>query len=304
MNVYRLAAVFLAGLLIGGCAGSGPQTEGFGKGDGPPPEDIDVSLLTDAVPKVEPVTAAGNKSPYVINGQKYHLLPQAQGYVKKGLASWYGNKFHGRKTANGEVYNMYGMTAAHKTLPIPCYVRVTNLNNQRSVIVRVNDRGPFLGGRIIDLSYAAAKKLGYANHGTALVEVSVIDPIAYQRNAVEAPKIAATAVSQNPPLQNAPGLGNPGAPGAPQNIQVNSFLQVGAYRSYAAAWRVRQQVASFTTYPVAVDEISRDAANASLFRILVGPIGDVVQVESLREHLLLKASISSFVLEEAALSRR
>jgi rare lipoprotein A len=144
--------------------------------DGPPAEQRDVSKIPDATPKPVKRTRAGNKSPYTVFGKTYELLSQSKGYRERGGASWYGTKFHGRNTANGERYDMWAMTAAHKTLPIPSYVRVTNLNNGLSVVVRVNDRGPFHGGRIIDLSYAAASKLGFANQGTAPVEVVDVTP--------------------------------------------------------------------------------------------------------------------------------
>ena len=153
--------------------------------DGPPSYDFDVSHLRDAIPKKEPITRAGNKNPYQIFGKTYVLLPSAKGYSEEGIASWYGRKFHGRKTANGEIYDMYKMTAAHTTLPIPTFVRVTNLDNGRQIVVRVNDRGPFHGGRIIDLSYAAAKKLGYDTKGTARVRVEVVDVESQQKAVVE-----------------------------------------------------------------------------------------------------------------------
>src|SRR5690606_5966440 len=149
--------------------------------DSGPDRPVSVAHIDEPVPKVEPRTRAGNSSPYKVLGKTYHVMQSPDGYKEKGVASWYGKKFHGRRTANGEVYDMYAMTAAHKTLPIPSYVRVTNVKNRRSVIVRVNDRGPFHGDRIIDLSYTAAKKLGFENSGTANVAVEYIDPLVYQK---------------------------------------------------------------------------------------------------------------------------
>ena len=116
----------------------------------------------------------GNPSSYVVHGKRYYVLDSSDGFVQRGIASWYGTKFHGRKTSSGEIYNMHGMTAAHKTLPLPVYVHVKNLDNGRSTVVRVNDRGPFIHGRIIDLSYAAARKLGVSGPGTANVKISVV----------------------------------------------------------------------------------------------------------------------------------
>lgn len=131
------------------------------------------SELRDAVPVREPLSPQGNRD-YTVLGKHYQVMESAEGYVKEGYASWYGNKFHGHLTSNGEYYDMYSMTAAHKRLPLPTYVEVTNLRNQRSVIVRVNDRGPFHPERIIDLSFAAAYKLGMLDNGTAPVRVEAI----------------------------------------------------------------------------------------------------------------------------------
>ena len=136
---------------------------------------VDVMAVPDAVPRYEKRTRAGNPVKYEVLGKQYKVLTVSKGYQERGMASWYGAKFHGRKTSNGEVYDMYAMTAAHKTLPIPSYVRVTNLKNQRSVVVRINDRGPFHENRIIDLSYTAAVKLGIQKMGTGFVEVSALD---------------------------------------------------------------------------------------------------------------------------------
>ncbi|MGI2258722.1 septal ring lytic transglycosylase RlpA family protein [Shewanella sp. GXUN23E] len=133
----------------------------------------DVTKVEDAQPRPEPFSRQGNK-PYTVLGKSYTVLPTNQGYSKRGVASWYGAKFHGHLTSNGERYDMYSMTAAHKTLPLPSYAKVTNLDNNKQVIVRVNDRGPFHGGRIIDLSYAAAAKLDMLKTGTANVQVDAI----------------------------------------------------------------------------------------------------------------------------------
>jgi len=149
--------------LPGGCSGTGDKV----------PEPFDTA---DAVPEVEPKSKYGNPKSYVVFGRRYYTKASSKGHVERGLASWYGKKFHGRKTSNGERYNMYAMTAAHKSLPLPTYVRVTNLANGRSTVVRVNDRGPFHGNRIIDLSYSAARKLGMAAKGVEMVEIMAIDP--------------------------------------------------------------------------------------------------------------------------------
>lgn len=144
--------------------------------DSAPDIDIDVSGIPEPEVVAEPRSRYGNRSTYSVLGKKYHVMDQAEGYVEEGLASYYGKKFHGRRTSNMEVYDMYAFTAAHKTLPLPSFARVTNLDNGRSVVVRVNDRGPFHKGRIIDLSYAAAVKLGITRAGTGRVEVRALLP--------------------------------------------------------------------------------------------------------------------------------
>jgi len=144
--------------------------------DSVPNDNLDVSKLKEPTPRNEPRSPYGNKSPYSVLGKSYTVLPNASGYDERGIASFYGSKFHGYKTSNFEDYDMYQFTAAHKTLPLPSYARVTNLENGKSVVVRVNDRGPFHENRIIDLSYAAAVKIGVWPKGTGLVEVRAIDP--------------------------------------------------------------------------------------------------------------------------------
>ena len=147
-----------------------------GVADGGPAIPPDVSHLVEPVPTDEPRARYGNRSPYTVLGKSYHVMDSAEGYVERGIASWYGSKFHGRATSSLEPYDMYQFSAAHKSLPLPTHARVTNLENGRSVVVRVNDRGPFHEGRIIDLSYAAAVKLGVHVNGTAPVEVRALKP--------------------------------------------------------------------------------------------------------------------------------
>ncbi len=153
-----------------------PTKGGYYKDDGPhenPPANL--AQVPDAVPRVEPLHRYANR-PYTVFGRDYVPFAKLQPFRQRGLASWYGKRFHGQRTASGEAYDMYAMTAAHPTLPIPSYVRVTHVGNSRSVVVRINDRGPFHPGRIIDLSYAAAYKLGYIQAGHAQVEVESIIP--------------------------------------------------------------------------------------------------------------------------------
>ncbi len=270
-------------LLLQGCGGSGASSGGgYGYGDGPPPKDIDVDNLPDAIPRHEPITLVGNKSPYTVLGKTYQVMPSSRGFRQRGLASWYGNKFHGRHTSNGEVYSMYEMTAAHKTLPIPCYVKVTNLENGRSVVVRVNDRGPFHGDRIIDLSYAAAKKLGYSDQGTAKVEVSVIDPADYQNNTVASPQLA-----PGPAML-------PVAKAVAVEQDSNTYLQVGAFSNQLAATHLSQRLAGVVTeYPVVVRQ---ESSPQPLFKVLVGPVTDQLKLVDLKAALGQIDNIRPFIV--------
>lgn len=183
----------------------GPKTSSQGKsspsqtdsGDGPPDDylELDVSLIPDALPQHEPLSRYGNPRHYEVFGQKYKTMSHSLGYEAEGTASWYGRKFHGKRTSCGEPYDMYAMTAAHKSLPLPTYAKVTNVKNGKEVIVKINDRGPFVKDRLIDLSYAAAKKLGIHATGTGKVKIAAIDPVAWHKEkktslaiATQAPK--------------------------------------------------------------------------------------------------------------------
>ena len=211
---------------------------------GPPP---DISKLVEPVPKVEARSLYGNKSPYSVLGQTYRVLPSARDYDERGIASFYGNKFHGYKTSSLETYDMYAFTAASKTLPLPSYARVTNLQNGQSVIVRVNDRGPFHEDRVIDLSYAAAVKIGIWPKGTGLVEVRGIDP--------------GEPASELPP------------PVAVTSRHPGIYLQVGAFSDADNAERVAQRLrqAGLGTVQVTDAEINGQHVR----RVRVGPLADV-----------------------------
>lgn len=204
-------------------SGSSPAGGGYLEGDGPgdhiPPN---LDAISDAVPRVEPLHPYANR-PYVALGRTYTPLTQPGNFKERGIASWYGKKFHGQRTSSGEVYDMFGMTAAHPTLPIPSYARVTNLKNGKSVVVRINDRGPFLHDRIIDLSYAAAYKLGLIGDGSGQVEVESIVP------GQDAPAPVAAAQVQSAPLPPAAPLATTVASSG------NVYLQLGAFHSEQSA---------------------------------------------------------------------
>lgn len=238
--------VTLIAVVLAGCS-SKPKSRYSVEHDYGPKSPVDVSHVKDAVPRVEPKSRGGNKSPYRVLGKTYHIMPSSLGYKERGGASWYGKKFHGHLTSNGERYDMYAMSAAHKSLPLPTFVKVTNLANGRQVIVRVNDRGPFHPGRIIDLSYAAASKLGMLAQGTAQVEVEAIDPARWQSSQ--------QVLAAEPPTP-APTLGR--------------FVQAGAFsnevNARALAARLEQQLA----LPGKV--VSTQAAQGLLYRVYVGPL--------------------------------
>lgn len=172
MNIKHISFTLISSLLLSGCS----MVSFFGPQDGPPKKPVDLSQVKNATPLPEPESKYGNQAHYCVLDQCYDVLPTSKGFVATGMASWYGTKFNHQLTSNGERYDMLKMTAANKTLPLPTYVRVTNLGNGRRVIVRVNDRGPFEKNRLIDLSYAAADKLGILPTGTAFVRVEALDP--------------------------------------------------------------------------------------------------------------------------------
>lgn len=171
MRASALGFLAILALVAAGCASKSPTDGSVTR------RDIDPDSVPDAVPRVEPYSKYGNPPSYEVFGKRYSTLPSSKGFVQTGVASWYGEDFHGKRASNGETYDMFAMTAAHKELPLPTYARVTNLENGRSIVVRVTDRGPFVGDRVIDLSWVAAAKLRLATKGTGLVEVRAIDPL-------------------------------------------------------------------------------------------------------------------------------
>ncbi|KAF2389912.1 MULTISPECIES: septal ring lytic transglycosylase RlpA family protein [Pseudomonas] len=267
--------------------------------DGAPWWDVDVSRIPDATPTLHSGPYKAN--PYTVLGKTYFPLQESKTYVASGTASWYGTKFHGQNTANGEVYDLYGMSAAHKTLPLPSYVRVTNLDNNKSVVLRVNDRGPFYSDRIIDLSYAAAKKLGYAEIGTARVKVEGIDPQQWwaakgrpaplmlnepqvAQNA--APTITASAgtVEQwTPPPQQHASDTVPVPISAKKNASVpasGQYLQVGAFANPDAAELLRSKLSGMVSAPVFISSIVRN--QQTLHRVRLGPMGSPGEIQQVQ----------------------
>ncbi len=296
---------------------SGPGSYARPHRDGAPWWDVDVSRIPDAVPM--PHNGPVKASPYTVFGKPYYPIQDARNYRATGTASWYGTKFHGQATANGETYDLYGMTAAHKTLPLPSYVRVTNLDNGRSVILRVNDRGPFYSDRLIDLSFAAAKKLGYAEVGTARVKVEGIDPQQWwaqqgrpvpmvlasnagaprsnklmslpapsEVRSVPQPVAAPIETWTPPPEQHAAAVlpvevavkKNASAPAA------GLYLQVGAFANPDAAELLKAKLSSVVgTAPVFISSVVRN--QQVLHRVRLGPIDTQDEALQLQDSLRL-----------------
>ncbi len=228
--------------------------------DGGPEVPPDVSGLPEPVPRAEPRARYGNHSPYVVLGRRYHVMNSADGYVERGVASWYGTKFHGRPTSSFEPYDMYAFTAAHKTLPLPTYARVTNLENGRSVTVRINDRGPFHADRLIDLSYAAAVKLGIHIRGTGPVEVRAIVPPGMH-----------SGIGEAPPAARAAGAAAAAEPRQPMLVEAGDvLLQVGSYGERGNARRVQEQLERAGVRPVRIER-AEVGAN-TVYRVRIGPI--------------------------------
>jgi rare lipoprotein A len=240
IGAFRSAAALSLALVLAGCV-SAPPRPAPSTPSAPPP---DVSKIPEPTPRPEPRSARGNPPFYEVLGKRYFVLATAEGYLERGVASWYGPGFHAANTSNGERYDMYAMTAAHKTLPLPCYVQVTNLRNGRSVIVRVNDRGPFKDGRIIDLSHSAASKLDMLREGTTFVEVRALVP--------------------------GQAAASPSASGA---TDTSLYVQAGAFGAEANAARLLAQLRSQGVQKsfVRQDEL----AGKPLYRVRIGPIPTV-----------------------------
>lgn len=234
-----------------------PNDRSHSNQDAAPGVPVDVSRIPEPVPRLEPRSKYGNHSPYTVFGRNYSVLPSASGYVERGIASWYGTKFHGRPTSSREPYDMYKLTAAHKTLPIPAYVRVTNLENGKNLIVRVNDRGPFHENRIIDLSYAAAVRLGIQAKGTGLVEVRAIDP-------AHSGQDSSAAQSNN-------------------DDEHRIYIQVGAFDDRDNAQRMKQRLKEAGFRKVILDRVR--VRNKLLHRVRIGPARDTDAADAIVKRL-------------------
>ncbi len=268
----RLWLLFpLALLLAVGCAGRMPHER-----DGPPPDgaaDLDVEALPATVPRNEPLSPYGNPDSYEVFGETYHVMDSAEGYSEEGVASWYGTKFHGRRTSSGEPYNMFAMTAAHTSLPLPTYVRVTHLENGRSIVVKVNDRGPFVDNRIIDLSYAAARRIDMHEAGTAPVRVEALPggtPI----------EGGTTVAVDDAPAPDA----EAGSGGTEEAFDGDAYIQLGAFGQFTNAQRMRAEAAGADIRNVFVKR-GRGNDGVRVYRVRIGPLRDSAERDSVMERL-------------------
>lgn len=298
----RLACAVITSAFLGACATApGPagdsETPAANNGapgsdrysihqDTAPEERRDISQLPEPVPKKEPRSRYGNPESYSVWGKTYQVLPQADGYVAEGKASWYGQKFHGHRTSSGESFDMYQFTAAHRSLPLPTYARVTNLDNGKSLVVRVNDRGPFHADRIIDLSWAAAVRLGIEQSGTGRVRVEAISsqqrpkgPSSTVPTAVRAaldspppsPEADSNASSENGLSARQPDTASSGSGGG-------LFLQAGAFKDRTSAERLQQELINQLGVETRIRHPDGD-----LFRVWIGPYGSNQQRQQVRQ---------------------
>lgn len=320
MQVLTAAALGVALISCSSGSSKGPQPQPVIRGgtisgpvgftqpsnDGAPWWTVDVSRIPDAVPM--PHNGSFKAAPYTVMGSRYFPIQDARNYNVTGTASWYGTKFHGRDTANGETFDLYGMTAAHKTLPLPSYVKVTNLENGLSVTLRVNDRGPFYSDRVIDLSFAAAKKLGYAEKGVARVKVEGIDPhqwwaargkkVPIDGNSYAAVKskplsLPGKAPSTEPEVYTPPAEQHaaaliPSQVDAKKNVLPSAaglYLQVGAFANPDAAQLLRDKLSTLTVAPVFINSVVLN--EQVLHRVRMGPVPNQNEVEHLQERVRL-----------------
>ncbi len=322
-------------LVVGGCQGPVSRTSPAGAHQDSGPDRIPAGVLNqpDPVPRDEPLSASGNSMSYVVFGKRYYRLNSAQGFEKTGVASWYGRKFHGRLTASGEPYDMYAMTAAHKSLPLPTFARVTNLANNRSIIVRINDRGPFVDDRLIDLSYAAAAKLDMLAEGTAKVRVVALSgvpneapprllsaqvparsgqaetlpgPLPYRvpQPILSGPTVGHSLLAASGPITGA--FSSPdSAPGTTMEqrqlgLSHGHYLQLGAFGSFEAAGEVLNRVRD----SLAVEVFVAKQSDSELYRVQAGPFESPAHLSAAQRALLTRHAIDAIPLQRSKATTR
>ena len=234
--------------------------------------EFDINTLEQWDLQPEAKSRYGNHSPYMVFGKTYYLADPQKGFEQTGTASWYGKKFHGHTTSNMEIFDMYKLTAAHRTLPLPSYVEVTNLDNNKKVVVRVNDRGPFKSKRIIDLSWAAAKVLDYDKKGLANVHIRLLHPNSHEP--------AKTQVAYTSNSTNQDGL---------------KFLQIGAYSQKNTALDIAKQLSQLIILPI---HVTNTLADSPLFRVRIGPLTDEVNLIDVIDKIQTKGFANSKIVVE------
>jgi len=280
-----------------------------GPGDNPP---ANIDAIPDAVPRVEPLLPRANK-PYIALGNSYTPMTEFQPYKKRGIASWYGKRYHGQKTSAGEIYDMYGMTGAHPILPIPSYVRVTNPENQKSVIVRINDRGPFHSDRLIDLSYAASYKLRLSGKGSGIVDVEAIDAKKYLQNSstdladkeTTTANVPSVVVEPLKPTQSSEPvrIENSDANNAPviNQEKLNSvpvagvFVQVGAFKSVDNAGLLSKKIMAqnlVENAPV------NSWYNQGIYRVRIGPYANRTEAEVIAAKVKKALGVNTYIIDQ------
>lgn len=277
----RLLTLLLAAALAGGCSGAASWEQPASYEPAPAPDAPPASTRSDGQP---PKSRRGNPAFYDVFGQRYYVLDTSSGYSERGVASWYGKKFHGKPTSSGTPYDMHAMTAAHKTLPLPTRVRVRNLANGRSVVVLVNDRGPFIDNRIIDLSYAAAHQLDMVTNGTAMVEVTAYP---YAEPAAPLTPVLAETVPEpddaGPRLPSPIATANAAPPDPAEGRTVTLFMQVGAFSQAANAERFKTRLEENGVANVVIH--ADTGSETEIYRVRIGPIADVAEYDRLVERV-------------------
>jgi len=309
-SIRLVATVSATLLLLTGCGALPDRNNSFARGDGAPRHTLNIAAIPNAEPRIEPRSRYGNPNSYVVRGKRYHVMTNNTAFQQSGVASWYGTKFHGRKTSSGEPYDMFAMTAAHKTLPLPTWLEVINQDNQKRIVVKVNDRGPFIDGRIIDLSYAAATKLGVVATGTANVTITAIDPAQYlaRKNnhpaitiaaatPVALPTIARTSTSAETVPFPLPATLRPGpvidktANTDNSPLEISGFyLQVAAFNERHNAEQLRQRLLPLKPGNIQINPGQK--SGQALYRVRIGPLA------SLSEAGKIAAQLTSLGLNE------
>jgi len=284
--LLRLTFYLILIFSLTACGSLSGRSGFFTSKDSAPRHNVDIASIPNAVPRVEAKSRYGNPASYVVFNKRYYVMSDSKDYTARGVASWYGTKFHGRKTSSGEPYDMFAMTAAHRTLPLPTYIQVTNLSNQRQVIVKVNDRGPFSNDRILDLSYAAASKLGVLASGTALIDIKAIDP--RQKHTVPQPA-KKVAPAQVVATKTIPSIVHKATelttPSTPATDEKHIFLRIASFNDRSNAERLRRKLVRLSDTGVHIKPVQHK--QNTLYRISIGPFDSSKKAGKLAETITI-----------------